>query len=202
MAERLASLVHAEHGTLPSGLRQQVLNWVYTLFAHNMNETQTILRAATALGYGLDPSKYVSTFPGSSVNVVVQAPDVIASKKEATVTPEEQRPSRPPDPCATGVAANPSPASASTPAPSQSAPVVVTPGPSPGNPPMATVPRRLPLWVKLLGVLGLIAAGAGIGWGVGTLIRSPSTPATPPTTSAPLLQPQEWQLKIIEEKKP
>ena len=68
---------------LPLDLRRRVLDWVYTLFTHHTNETQAILRAATATGYGLDPSKYVSTVPGSTVNIITPPSPVAVSAETA-----------------------------------------------------------------------------------------------------------------------
>jgi hypothetical protein len=180
---------------LPADLRKRVLDWMYTLFAHHTNESQAIGRAAAALGYGLDPKEYVSTFPGSTVNTIVNVP--VTPPAEPTPSPPDL-PNRPPDPCTTGAPA------ATQPPPVSPVPTTTATAPSPPSPPMAipvVVTKDWPTWVKVAAVVGLIAAGVGVGWGVGSLRTIPGAPATPPSGAAVTVD-KTWQLKIVETEKP
>lgn len=46
--------------------------WLYDLFLHDQAVKQEMGRAATAIGYGLNPEQYTRPFPGSNTNVVIQ----------------------------------------------------------------------------------------------------------------------------------
>lgn len=188
---------------MPPELRAKALDWMYSLFAHNQNETQAILRAATAIGHGLDPSKYVSTFPGSTTNVTIvgtpnAAPDqnversTLNSERSTLVSPPvvAVTPGQVPVANAAGgaPAASPMPeAPADNPPPAVSIiPPVPTPAPVPVRPVVvlesapAPIPAPVPAprksgWfiTALLSTLMLLA-GLGLGWSIVTWLRQPA----------------------------
>ena len=49
-------------------VRKRGQNLLTDLLAHNINQVQTIQRAATAEGLDLDPAKYVSPLPGNNTS--------------------------------------------------------------------------------------------------------------------------------------
>ena len=86
MFQATGKLSFPDSGVLPKALQGRVLDWLYTLLTHDKNQTQAILRAATALGYGLDPEKYVSQFPGSTVNIMTAPPPAEPAQPASTTT--------------------------------------------------------------------------------------------------------------------
>jgi hypothetical protein len=48
---------------------QKARAWLFELFVHAQNENSRINRAAAAKGFGLDPERYSSLYPGSQVTI-------------------------------------------------------------------------------------------------------------------------------------
>lgn len=209
---------YAGHDRVPDALRTKVLDWMYTLFTHNQNETQAILRAATATGYGLDPSKFVSTFPGSTTNVTIVGGPA-ASQNAERPTLNAERPTSAADvqrseldvgrstlkeaPAAGGapVASVIPEAPAVKPPPAVSLPVASV---APAVSKKTTVPAgKGPGWVAalLLGLLLMLGSG-GLVWSFLHWAQpTPGTPGTTPSTApapvAPKTSPETgWRLLL------
>jgi hypothetical protein len=162
----------ANPGLLAPALRERVHTWMYTLFTHHQNQQQAILRAAAARGFGLEPEKYVSQYPGSdtTTNIVLTPPSpMLPAAAPATL---------------------PAPTDGSRVSAASASPVVAT---SPERPvPVAGIANtQISGWWKtlLLSFLFLIL-GLGIGWGISALL----TPRPKAAVEAP---DNTWLLRIL-----
>jgi hypothetical protein len=162
------------------GLKDQVLSWLYTLHAHDQNETQALLRKATAKGLGLDPETNVSTFPGSTVNILT-APQPAAAAVPA------------PGPAQT-------PAAAVTPA--------GAPAAAPASAGSCQVGQLMTLGlVAAMLLIGTILGAAAISWlsrpasfpgqpPAPLILPAPAPPQPTPPVPPPVFNEKDWRLVL------